>query len=273
MHETLDLQAALDTAVRAAKRAGTLLMERQRGMLEGIDVGVRTKSDAIDYVTMADAEAQAEVIQEITAAYPLHRFLCEEEGADHLGDSENPYRWIVDPLDGTTPFIHGKPNFGTIIALQHQEKTLLGVIWRPFFDELHTGIRGQGAFVNGKPVTLRPTRAMTDAVLCCNLAHRAQQGSDGVHRVALPYCASIENYGNAAQEFAEVLLGQNDGVFFNGPRLWDVLAGCLLIEEAGGRSRTELTDPNDHRSAVLCAASTAMVFDELEEFVFEKKLA
>jgi myo-inositol-1(or 4)-monophosphatase len=140
---------------------------------------------------------------------------------------------------------------------------------RPRFAETYTAIRGEGAYLNGKLCVLRKTAGMDDAVLSCNIAHRAVKKTDGTLSVPIPFCASIENYGNAIEEFAVVLKGWNDGVFFKGPKLWDTAAGCLMIEEAGGKSRTELKEKDDDRSGVLCAASTKEIFEEIEEFVFK----
>ena len=103
-----------------------------------------------------------------------------------------------------------------------------------------------------------------------DIGHRAQKQLDGTLVVPIPFCASIENYGNAVEEFAVVLKGWNDGVFFNGPKLWDTAAGCLMIEEAGGLSRTELKERGNDRSGVLCVATTKEIFEEVERFVFEE---
>lgn len=267
----MHLHEALDVAVAAANSAGVLLEEKQRELLSrGYDsIGVGTKANLTDYATDADREAQAIIVGKIQKAYPDHRFLGEEGDTDHLGNPQCPYRWIIDPLDGTTNFIHGKLNYGAIIALQENGKTILGVMTRPRFEETYTAIRGEGAFLNGKRCALRKTAGMRDAILCCNLVHRAKKTFDGTLRIPVPYCASIENYSNAVEEFTVALNGWNDGVFFDGPRLWDVAAGCLMIEEAGGMSRTELRDPDNDRGGVLCAATTKEIFEEVEQFVFE----
>ena len=267
----IDLHRALALATASANTAGKLLEEKQEVLLSGgyEAIGVGTKSGPHDYASSADREAQEIIISMIQKEFPDHRFLGEEGNTDHLGDPACPYRWIIDPLDGTTNFIHGKPNYGTIIALEDHGKTILGVMTRPRFSETYTAIRGEGAFLNGKRCILRKTAGMDDAVLSCNIAHRAVKKPDGTLSVPIPFCASIENYGNAIEEFAVVLKGWNDGVFFNGPKLWDTAAGCLMIEEAGGLSRTELKEKGDDRSSVLCAASTKEIFAEIEEFVFK----
>jgi myo-inositol-1(or 4)-monophosphatase len=267
----IDLHHALALATEAAISAGKLLEQKQSKLLSGgyNAIGVGTKSGPHDYASSADREAQEIIVTMIQKEFPDHRFLGEEGDTDHLGDASCPYRWIIDPLDGTTNFIHGKPNYGTIIALQEGDITILGIMTRPRFAETYTAIRGEGAYLNGKRCVLRKTAGMDDAVLSCNIAHRAIEKPDGTLVVPIPFCASIENYGNAIEEFAVVLKGWNDGVFFSGPKLWDTAAGCLMIEEAGGLSRTELKEAGNDRSSVLCAASTKEIFAEIEEFVFK----
>ncbi|TSD00117.1 MAG: myo-inositol-1(or 4)-monophosphatase [Candidatus Peregrinibacteria bacterium Greene1014_49] len=262
---------ALDVALIAAKNAGTLLQKKQKDLLlHGYSsIGVGTKSGPHDYASDADREAQTIIVDAIQKHFPDHRILGEEGGTDHLGDPVSPYRWIIDPLDGTTNFIHGKPNYGTIIALQENDETILGVMIRHDANETYTAIRGEGTFLNGMRCTLRKTAGLDDAILACNISHRAHKTPGGVLVVPIPFCASIENYGNAIEEFAVVLKGWNDGVFFNGPKLWDTVAGCLMIEEAGGKSRTELKESGNPRSGVLCAATTKEIFEEVERFVFE----
>ena len=272
MSTAFNIQQALTISLHAAKKAGKLLQKKQKELLKhGYDsIGVGTKSGPHDYASDADREAQQIIVDAIQKNFPSHRILGEEGGTDHLGDPASPFRWIIDPLDGTTNFIHGKPNYGTIIALQENDKTILGVMILHEDKETYTAIRGEGCFLNGKRCSLRKTAGMHDAVLACNIAHRAHTTPDGLRVVPIPLCASIENYCNAIEEFAVVLKGWNDGVFFNGPKLWDAAAGCLMMEEAGGLSRTELKDPDDPRSGVLCAATTQEIFEEVEEFVFKK---
>jgi fructose-1,6-bisphosphatase/inositol monophosphatase family enzyme len=110
---------------------------------------------------------------------------------------------------------------------------------------------------------------MDDAVVSGNLRKRAVQQEDGTYVVRLPQCASWENYGSAIEAFAEILRGHNDGLLYEGPHLWDVAAGCLLVEEAGGKARMELVDPADIRGKTRCVASTGKIFDELSGYAFD----
>lgn len=142
----------------------------------------------------------------------------------------------------------------------------------PLLNLLYQCAKGEGVTVNGTKASLRQTASMSDAVLSTNIMRRAVQGENGAWYCSMPYCGSVENYGNAAQEMGEIVLGQNDGAFFKGIRLWDVAAGCLMVEEMGGKYRYEHLQPGNNRSGLLCVASTEKIFDELCDFVFEKKL-
>jgi myo-inositol-1(or 4)-monophosphatase len=272
---TIAVETLLKVATEAASKGANLLVEKHHAVFgeDATDsLEINTKSSDTDFVTEADGMAQEAVISIIQSHFPDHRFIAEEEGADDLGSSDSPYEWIIDPLDGTTNFIHGKENFGTIIAVQKDGVLQAGVMNMPLLNQLHQSARGQGATINGRPVVLRKTKNLCDAVLASNVMRRAKEGDDGAWYVSMPLCASLENYGCAAQELGEILLGQNDGSFFNGIRLWDVAAGCLMLEEVGGKYRYEHQEEGNKRSGLLCVASTAPIFDELCEFVFDKNL-
>ncbi len=268
---TTDIPSLISVAREAASAAAAFLAKSHgeiAGGTRGLDV--KQKSSAIDLVTDLDAKAQAIIIDCIRGHFPDHRFLAEEEGADALGDPKCPYRWIIDPLDGTTNFIHGSSVFGSIIAVQMNEKTVAGAMNLPLLGKQYWGGKGEGAWVNGSPVKLRSTRNMKDAILCCNIVHRAAKGNDGILTVTVPDCGSVENYGCAAEELGEILAGHVDGSFFDGIRLWDVAAGFLMIEEAGGKAFYRFKDESDHRSGLVCAASTEPIFEELRTWTEEK---
>jgi len=264
-------KAALEVAREAAhKGAEILAAQYERYHVHGETMTVKTKSSMIDVVTETDALAQKEIIAVIQKHYPDHRFLAEEEGADTLGNPESPYVWIIDPLDGTQNFVHGKTVFGSIVGLMENDALLLGAMELPLMNERYHGGIGLGAFYNDAPVKLRKTKDMTDAVLCCNISHRAKQLPDGTHYVTIPYCASIENTGCAADELGLILKGHTDGVFYDGVKLWDICVGYVLLQEAGGKFAYTLKDPADLRSGLLSAASTLPIFDPLWEFVQTK---
>jgi myo-inositol-1(or 4)-monophosphatase len=258
----------LATCIEAATLSGKMLREAFENFLASGKLSVKEKSFPGDLVTEVDAAVQRAVIDFLHARFPTHRFLGEEEGSDALGDPSDPHCWIIDPLDGTLNFVHGKPRFGTMIALQKGKTIDAGVIYRPMQDELFAAARGSGAMLNGKPVTLRRTTSMQDAVIAANIIHRAKSCTGGALHVSVPRCASVENYGNAAEEIGEVLLGRNDGVFFDGVGLWDIAAGCVLMEEAGGQVKWEWKDPKNPRGGVRAVLSTKEIFEELCDFLF-----
>lgn len=263
---TVPTDQLIDVARKAAKRAADFLeAEYDAVHTHGKTLAVSTKASPIDLVTEIDTKTQQIIIAEIAGHFPDHRFLGEEGGTAHLGNPDCPYEWIIDPLDGTTNFIHGKQNFGTIIAVRDNEKLLAGAMDLPLLGQRLYGGRGAGAFCNDSPVRLRETKNMKDAVLCCNLIHRAKD-IDGTLHVTIPPCGSIENYGCAAEELGEILMGHTDGVFFNGIPLWDIAAGFLLVEEAGGKIGMK----NHPNGGYVCAASTAPIFEELWEWTQTK---
>lgn len=260
------------TAVDAAKAAGALLKEKHIAMHQkGVSLHIQEKGSALDLVTDADKASQDLIVKMLHQAFPEHRFLCEEE-MGNLGNPSSPYQWIVDPLDGTTCFVHGRDNFGVILALQEHGKTILGVMYMPLRNQLFIGERGKGVTCNDAPLQLRKTKNLSDAILCSNTIRRAQMGADGIRRISTPPCASLENYGSALEEFALMLLGQNDGAFFDGIRLWDIAAGCMMMEELGGKSLYEFSEPENPRSGLLAVSSTAPIFDELKRLIFDEQL-
>lgn len=263
----IDLEKALRDAIAVAEAAGNLLKEAfERSKKTALTI--RTKSNARDFVTEVDGALQRFIVDRLTALYPNHRFIAEEEGADALGDPKSPYAWIIDPLDGTTNFIHGKPSFATMIALMEAGEIVAGVINMPMHGELFSARKGGGAFLNGKPVQLRRTRDMNDAIITTNMTHQLRPCTNGELHVALPLCAAVQNYGCAAEEMGEILRGGNDGVYYTGVGLWDVAPGCLMISEAGGRARWEFVDASNPRKGVNCVAGTREIFPEIEKRIF-----
>ncbi|MDD4628519.1 MAG: inositol monophosphatase [Candidatus Peribacteraceae bacterium] len=269
------LPQLLSVAEAAADAAASLLREEFMRMQSsaGHDLAVRWKGTPHDPVTACDLAAQKCITDMITRSFPTHRILAEEEGADKYGDSQSPYLWVVDPLDGTNNFIRGKDSFGTIVAVMKGDELLTGCMVLPMRGERFTAAKGQGAFANGQPVRLRKTVGMKDAILCSNITRRACPDASGVLRVNMPDCTSMENYGCAARAIGDVLLGWNDGVFFRGLRLWDIAAGFLMLTEAGGRCRYEWEESGNPRGGVSCVGATPAIFDDLCSFVFEHKLA
>lgn len=267
----LGLKSAMNFAIKTAKLGAELAVEYQSKIdpaKVGASLGIENKSPR-DFVTEADFAVQNLIIDEIKKEYPDHRFIAEEEGADNIGNPDSPYKWVIDPIDGTKPFMHGREEFGVILGLMKNDEMILGVMISPLLRDEFKCIKGQGVFYNDKPVVLRKTKDISEAMICQNFRGR-ERIIDGIPYVPVPLCASIENYGSAAVELGKILKGHNDGATFHGPRIWDLAVGFMMIEEAGGKAEWKFDDPNDVRSAVRGCASTEPIFDELREFTFEK---
>lgn len=265
---------SIDTLIAVAREATQVgsknLVSEYNAIASGEkSLNIEAKTSHMDLVTEVDKKTQERIVDAIQKHFPDHRFIAEEEGAEDIGSPDSPYEWIIDPLDGTTNFIHAKENFGTIVTVQKDGELLAGAMHIPLLDQWFWGGKGEGAYFNGDAATLRNTRDMKDAVLNCNLIHRAKE-IDGVLHVTVPECASIENTGCAIDEVGEILRGHTDGVFWDGVRLWDLACGFLLVEEAGGKMRYEAKEPGNPKGGYICAASTAPIFDDLWEWVKKK---
>ena len=271
----INLSDVLKVANDAADAAGEIIKQNFKS-----DLTIYTKSSARDYVTQVDHMSQEAIIDVIQKTYPEHRFIAEEEGADDLGDPDSPYVWIIDPIDGTTNFIHGKTECGTMVALMEESagavrkpRMQIGVMLVPMRNTRYHVVRGGGAFMTAEddrnlPLRVRKTNGMNDAILCTNTMKNPDAEKEGALQIKAPFCAAMHNYGCALTELAAIAAGENDGLFFHGPGLWDIAAGCLLIEEAGGKYKYELLEEGNVRAGIRCVASTPDIFEELCEWVF-----
>lgn len=219
----------LNIAVRAARRAGTVI---NRALNRHADVRVEKKGHQ-DYVTDVDREAEAAIIQTLLEAYPHHAILAEESG-EH-GDSD--YVWIIDPLDGTTNFVHGYPQFAVSIALQVRGELDQAVIFDPNRDELFTASRGAGAQLNNRRIRVNDTGDMNGALLATGFPVRDPRRLEAylpTLAAFLPQVAGVRRAGSACLDMAFVACGRLDGFWEYGLKPWDIAAGALLVQEAGG---------------------------------------
>ncbi|RJQ16127.1 MAG: inositol monophosphatase [Nitrospiraceae bacterium] len=196
---------------------------------ENIDV-----KQASDFVTSVDRESELIIIETIRKKFPGHRFLAEES----LREVEDAnYRWIIDPLDGTTNYIHGYPVFSLSIALEFNGEIILGVIFDPLSDEIFTAETGKGAFLNGKPVRISTLTDLTDSLLATGFPFRKRDLIDPYLKLfknIFNRVSDIRRAGSAALDLAYVASGRCEGFFEIGLGPWDIAAGSLLIKEAGG---------------------------------------
>lgn len=226
----IDLNTTLELAILWAKETGKIHLDYFRGN----DLDIHTKSNVYDVVTRVDKESEALLISEISREFPTHHVLGEESG-EHTGRSD--YRWVLDPLDGTNNYSQGLPVFTVSIGLQYKGKTVLGVVYAPYFDELYTAVSGQGAFLNGKRLTVSVKGDLAHSVLGTGFPYDKGVNPDNNSSnvaVILPHLRGIRRMGSAAYDLCCVAAGFLDGYWELGLGLWDMCAGALIVEEAGG---------------------------------------
>jgi myo-inositol-1(or 4)-monophosphatase len=220
----------LNIAIRAARRAGSII---NRAALEGGGFEVRTKR-MNDFVTKVDHAAEEAIIEIVRKAYPEHGVLAEESGASE-GRAE--YQWIIDPLDGTTNFIHGFPQYCVSIAVRHRNALAHGVIYDPIKNELFTASKGRGAFLNDRRMRVSKCLRLADALVGTGFPFREIERINlyvEQMRTLMVKTAGMRRAGAAALDLAYVACGRLDAFWELGLSPWDMAAGALMIQEAGG---------------------------------------
>ncbi len=222
----------LTTAVKAARRAGSIINQASQN-LDLLNVSKKSHSD---YVSEVDGAAENAIIKVLLAAYPDHAILAEESG--HQGDQRNSeYQWIIDPLDGTTNFLHGFPKYSVSIAVKHRGVLSHAVVYDPTNNELFTASRGGGAFLNDRRIRVSKRTRLEDCLIGTGIPFRDLTHLDAyiaMFKDIIPRTAGIRRPGSAALDLAYVATGRYDGFWEIGLAPWDMAAGCLLITEAGG---------------------------------------
>ena len=219
----------LNIAVRAARSAGDFI-SRSAENVERLQIDRKGKND---FATEVDRKAEQDIIHIIKSAYPDHAILAEESGR-HAG---NDYIWIIDPLDGTTNFLHGFPVYSVSIALQVKGKIELGVVYDPLRNELFTAERGGGAMLNNRRIRVTRQTTLKGALIGTGFPFKSQQHIESylnMFRAMNADSAGIRRAGSAALDLAYVAVGRLDGFWEIGLHPWDMAAGILLIKEAGG---------------------------------------
>jgi len=220
----------LNVAVKAARRAGAII---NRAAFDGTVLAVRSKQ-ANDFVTQVDQAAESAIIDIVRRAYPAHAILAEESGASA---SASDYRWVIDPLDGTTNFIHGFPQYCVSIAVQHRGVTSHAVVYDPARNELFTASRGGGAFLNDRRIRVTRCPRLKEALVGTGFPFKELQHLDRYVRqlrTLMTSSAGVRRAGAAALDLAYVAAGRLDAFWEMGLSPWDMAAGALLIQEAGG---------------------------------------
>jgi len=258
------MQALLNTAVQAARRAG----DAAAGYFNRADrLDIRTK-DRNEFVTQVDEAAEELIISSIRERYPDHAFLAEERGTQ--GNSDHV--WIIDPLDGTTNFIHGFPVFAVSIALQVRGQLEAGVIYDPMRQELFTAMRGRGAQLEGRRIRATSRSSLDGTLIGTGFPYRANakwmDSYLGMLQRVLENTAGIRRPGAAALDLAYVAAGRLDGFWEFGLQPWDLAAGALMIQEAGGLI-SELHDAGDFMETGNVCAGSPKVHDALKKLLVD----
>ncbi len=252
-------------ALRAARTAGRIHLKRLRR------INVMRKTSSIDLVTEADRESEAAIIEILTRAYPTHAIVAEESGGI-LQESE--HRWIVDPLDGTTNFAHGYPQFCTSIAYERRGRLQLGVVYDALKKECFVARRGKGARLNGKPIHVSDTPALEFSLLGTGFPYDRRQRRRyylSFWEAFMMRVQGVRRTGSAALDLAYVACGRLDGFWEFGLKSWDVAAGSLIVEEAGGRVTNMDASPLALDAGHI-AASNGQLHDQIVTTIAETEL-
>jgi myo-inositol-1(or 4)-monophosphatase len=223
------MHPVVNIAIRAARSAGRILL-RYYEHTDSLQVDQKSRND---FVSEVDRQAELAIIGELRSKYPHHGILGEETG-NHRGDE---YQWVIDPLDGTTNYLHGVPQFAVSIALRHRGRLEHGVVYDPLREEMFTASRGGGTQLNERRLRVSQHPGLDGALLGTGLPFRDQRFVKeylGMLEALLRDTAGIRRPGSAALDFAYVAAGRTDGFWELGLAPWDFAAGTLLVREAGG---------------------------------------
>lgn len=251
----------VNIAVRAARGAGSVIA-RNAQRLDRVQVERKGQND---FVSEVDRLAEQEVFNTLKRAYPDHAVIGEESG----GEADRDYVWVVDPLDGTTNFLHGFPHYAVSIALLHKGQVEVGVIYDPMRDELFTAKRGGGATLDGRRIRMAPKRGLAETVIGTGFPFKQRDHLPaymGMFQDVLERAGDIRRTGSAALDLAWVACNRLDGFWEIGLNQWDMAAGTLLVREAGGMVG-DLQGGERHLEHGDVAAGSPKLFRELLQTV------
>ena len=250
----------LNIAVRAARRAGEIIV-RSLVRLESLEV---TSKGRNDYVSEIDSAAEREIIDIVRKHYPEHAILAEESGRS----GEHDTVWIIDPLDGTTNFLHGFPVFAVSIAVEQRGRLEIGVVYDPMRQEIFTAARGAGAHLENRRMRVSKQRTLEGALLATGFPYRQDEREADAYFAMLRTLSRVDGRafagpGSAALDLAYVAAGRVDGFWELGLKPWDTAAGTLMIQEAGGRVGT--LGGNEYQLGANIVAGAPKVYEALIE--------
>lgn len=253
----------LAVAVRAARRAGSILVDAARDLKR---LPAHAKEHA-DIATVADNEAENAIVATLRAAFPEHAILGEESGHIDGAREGGGFKWIVDPIDGSGNFLHGYPYFAVSIALAHGTEITHAVVFDPIHDELFAAIRGKGAQLNGSAIRVSNATSLADALVATAFPAPNSPKLPAYLRLLnglLTRCDGVRRAGSSALDLAAVAAGRLDAFWVVSLKPWDVAAGALLIKEAGGRVGDFAGGTDFLRASEVIAAAPG-VFNALRE--------
>jgi myo-inositol-1(or 4)-monophosphatase len=252
----------LNFAIETAREAGQILLEKF-----GRKIEVSKKAD-INLVTEADLASEKFIVEKIRSYYPKHSILAEESGESNVlvVEGESRWKWIIDPLDGTTNYAHGYPCFCVTLAVEHNDEIVIGVTFDPTRNEMFAAEKGKGATLNNRKISVSESENLSDALLVTGFPYDFKQRVDFARHITefLLKSRGIRRDGSAAIDMAYVACGRFDGFWEEGLNAWDVAAGVLLIEEAGGRV-TYYDDSKFSIYAPPICASNGLIHAEMLE--------
>jgi myo-inositol-1(or 4)-monophosphatase len=261
----------LNIAVKAARRAGQII---NRASLDVGHLKVSVKQHS-DFVTEVDRAAEAVIIETLREAYPHHGILAEESGATEGSKGESEYQWIIDPLDGTTNFIHGFPQYSVSIGLAQKGVMQHAVVYDPTKNEIFTASKGAGAYLNDKRIRVSSRTKLADALIGTGFPFRVFDHVDAyiaIFRELTQKTAGLRRPGSAAIDLAWVACGRTDGFFEFGLAPWDMAAGTLLIAEAGGLV-SDLGGESNYLATGNLVAGNPKIFGQLLQVIDGHKTA
>ncbi|MCH7498304.1 MAG: inositol monophosphatase [Candidatus Marinimicrobia bacterium] len=263
-----NIDQAADVALKAARQAGAILMDHfQR--LERVE-----KKGLVDLVTEADLASEASIVAALREAYPKHAIIAEE--GDYAQSAATPHRWVIDPLDGTTNYVHGLPIFAVSIGYQVEAETVFGVVLNPAQGEEYVAVRGQGATLNGEPIQVSGTDRLRECLLATGFPYTHDdvfQRSFDLFRELYNRSQGIRRLGAAALDFCYVAAGRFDAYYEANLHSWDLCAGDLICREAGGQTSDWRGGPLPFSGRRVLASNGTALHGELLAVLAGKEFA
>jgi myo-inositol-1(or 4)-monophosphatase len=256
------MQAMVNIAVRAARSAGDIIV-RNMDRLDRLKITTKHNND---FVSNVDHMSEQAIINTLKTAYPDHGILAEESGKQ---SEQSEFQWIIDPLDGTTNYLHGFPQFAVSIALKHKNRLEVGVIYDPVSQELFTASRGNGAKLNDKRIRVSNHKGLTNALLGTGFPYYDQSYLDtylATMKQLMSKTAGIRRPGSAALDLAWLAAGRIDGFWEFNLKAWDIAAGALIVREAGGIV-SDFKNSDAYLTTGDIIAATPKVFPEMLKII------